>query len=136
MSLHIPLSASSAQPPSSSGSDTDSDSDQEWDDWVSDSADAQRCQSLFEPDKSFPTVEETLKFEKDVKGFDLETFCAALGKLNFNPSYIESSCKLGLDVYGRMRLVNFIRRTVSLLYDFCLRSVFLQCIRHPLSMMF
>ncbi|KAJ7258773.1 arginine N-methyltransferase 3 [Mycena haematopus] len=67
-----------------------------WDDWVSDSME-RPCQSLFE-DKMLPSVEEALVYDKGVHGFDLDGFCA----------------QLSLDTYRRIRLVNFIRKTVRI----------------------
>ncbi|KAK0459992.1 S-adenosyl-L-methionine-dependent methyltransferase [Desarmillaria tabescens] len=77
--------------PSQSSSDEDDD-DQMWDDWVSDSA-RQPCRSLFE-EKSFPSVEEALKYDNVTYGFDLNGTCA----------------KLSLDTHGRIRLINYIRK--------------------------
>ncbi|KAK0201522.1 protein arginine N-methyltransferase [Desarmillaria ectypa] len=76
---------------SQSGSDED-DNDQTWDDWVSDSA-HQPCRSLFE-EKSFPSVEEALKYDNVTYDFDLNAICA----------------KLSLDTHGRIRLINYIRK--------------------------
>ncbi|KAF9019946.1 S-adenosyl-L-methionine-dependent methyltransferase [Hymenopellis radicata] len=75
-----------------SESSSDDDEEETWDDWVSDSA-KQSCRSLFE-DKIFTTVDEALAHDRSNHGFDLNTQCS----------------KLGLDIHGRIRLINYIRR--------------------------
>ncbi|KAK0185705.1 S-adenosyl-L-methionine-dependent methyltransferase [Armillaria mellea] len=92
MSLRLPVAdVIDEDGPSQSSSDEDDD-DQTWDDWVSDSA-RQPCRSLFE-EKSFPSVEEALKYDHATYGFDLSGTCA----------------KLSLDTHGRIRLINYIRK--------------------------
>lgn len=81
---HIP-------PPSDSGSDSASD-DGGASDWNSTLGDALRTKALF-GETIYPTAQEALAADA-AKGFDL----AAV------------SSKLGLDLYGRMRLINWIRR--------------------------
>ncbi|EIM86222.1 S-adenosyl-L-methionine-dependent methyltransferase [Stereum hirsutum FP-91666 SS1] len=54
----------------------------------------QPCQSLFE-DKTLPSVSEALEYDKNTHGFDLNALCS----------------KLALDFHGRIRLINFIRRS-------------------------
>lgn len=88
MSFTIPANIA---PPSDSGSDSGSD-DGGCSDWNSTLGDALRTQALFE-DTVYPTAQEALAADA-AKGFDL----AAV------------SAKLGLDLYGRMRLINWIRR--------------------------
>ncbi|KAF8230032.1 arginine N-methyltransferase 3 [Tricholoma matsutake] len=76
--------------PSSSDQDDD---DQNWDDWVSDSFAKQSCKSLFD-EKTFPSVEDALLYDKSNHAFDLNDIC----------------CRLSLDFHGRVRLINYIRR--------------------------
>ncbi|OCH89934.1 S-adenosyl-L-methionine-dependent methyltransferase [Obba rivulosa] len=76
-----------------SSSSQDEDDDQNWDDWVSDSADKRPCKSLFE-DKTFPSVSDALNHDKTHHGFDLEAIFT----------------RLSLDPYQRIRLVNWIRK--------------------------
>ncbi|KAJ7776814.1 S-adenosyl-L-methionine-dependent methyltransferase [Mycena maculata] len=52
------------------------------------------CRSLFE-EKVLPSVEEALAYDKGTHAFDLDAFCA----------------QLALDTHGRLRLINFIRKT-------------------------
>ncbi|KII88239.1 hypothetical protein PLICRDRAFT_161146 [Plicaturopsis crispa FD-325 SS-3] len=92
MSVHLPPS-DPVDTGSNDSSDEDDDNDQTWDDWVSDSA-PQTCRSLFE-DKVFPSASESLKHDRESHGFDLDKTCE----------------KLSLDFHGRIRLINFIRRT-------------------------
>ncbi|KAJ7618910.1 protein arginine N-methyltransferase [Mycena polygramma] len=72
----------------------DNDEEETWDDWVSDSMEQRPCRSLFE-DKMLPSVEEALAYDKKTHGFDLDGLCG----------------RLSLDTYGRIRLINFIRKT-------------------------
>ncbi|EMD39598.1 hypothetical protein CERSUDRAFT_111907 [Gelatoporia subvermispora B] len=76
-----------------SSSSEDDDDDQNWDDWVSDSADKRPCKSLFE-DKTLPSVSDALNHDKTAHGFDLE---AAFSRLSLDP-------------YQRIRLINWIRK--------------------------
>ncbi|KAJ3759216.1 S-adenosyl-L-methionine-dependent methyltransferase [Lentinula raphanica] len=77
-------------------SSSDDDEDQNWDDWISDSAlQRDNCKSLF--DDKVGSVEEILAYDKATYNFDLNETCKALS----------------LDVHGRIRLINFIRRTKS-----------------------
>ncbi|KAF9068611.1 S-adenosyl-L-methionine-dependent methyltransferase [Rhodocollybia butyracea] len=97
MSIHIPSTAPITD--SHDGdedilSSSDDDDDETWDDWVSDSATRISCTSLFD-DKSLPTVEQIAAYDKVTHNFDLSEACA----------------RLNLDVHGRIRLINFIRRT-------------------------
>ncbi|TXT12809.1 hypothetical protein VHUM_01210 [Vanrija humicola] len=80
-----------APPPSDSGSDTDSD-DGRCSDWASSLGEARRTKDLFS-DKVHASPEEALAAAK-AAGFDLAA----------------ASERLGLDLYGRMRLINFIRK--------------------------
>lgn len=60
--------------PSSSDQDDD---DQNWDDWVSDSFAKQSCKSLFD-EKTFPSVEDALLYDKSNHAFDLNDICCRL----------------------------------------------------------
>ncbi|KAL1406590.1 hypothetical protein Q8F55_008296 [Vanrija albida] len=81
-----------APPPSDSGSDTDSD-DGRCSDWASSLGEARRTKDLF-GDKVHASPEEALAAAK-AAGFDLAA----------------TSERLGLDLYGRMRLINWIRKS-------------------------
>ncbi|KAJ7644712.1 protein arginine N-methyltransferase [Roridomyces roridus] len=79
-----------------SGSESSTDDEPEpWDDWISDSAARQPCRSLFESNKELPSVDEALEYDRKTHGFDLDGFCGSIG----------------LDTHGRIRLINFIRKT-------------------------
>lgn len=80
---------------SDSGSETD-DSDDNCSDWASNFGEALRTKSLFD-EEVFPTPEEAIAHDKAKHGVDVK----------------EVKDKLGLDVYGLMRLVNLIRGQVS-----------------------
>ncbi|KAG7444182.1 S-adenosyl-L-methionine-dependent methyltransferase [Guyanagaster necrorhizus] len=92
MSFRLPVADVIDEDGLSQSSSDEDDDDQTWDDWVSDSA-RQPCRSLFE-EKSFPSVEEALKYDNVTYGFDLNGTCA----------------KLSLDTHGRIRLINYIRK--------------------------
>ncbi|EIW81556.1 S-adenosyl-L-methionine-dependent methyltransferase [Coniophora puteana RWD-64-598 SS2] len=104
MSLHLPASSLQATSPAESDIDASSassvtgsdyaDEDNNFDDWVSDQMEAQPCRSLFE-DKTLPSAGEALKYDEETYGFGLDAVCE----------------KLALDAYGRIRLINFIRKT-------------------------
>ncbi|KAJ6453197.1 protein arginine N-methyltransferase [Mycena vitilis] len=72
----------------------DNDEEETWDDWVSDSMEQRPCRSLFE-DEVLPSVQEVLAYDKKTHGFDFDALCG----------------RLSLDTYGRIRLINFIRKT-------------------------
>ncbi|KIY60815.1 arginine N-methyltransferase 3 [Cylindrobasidium torrendii FP15055 ss-10] len=97
MSIHIPGTSTPDEPiedfSGSECSSSSSDGEEEtWDDWVSDSA-KQPCQSLFD-EESFPSAQEALAHDKSTHSFDLDAACS----------------KLALDNYGRIRLINYIRK--------------------------
>ncbi|PFH54009.1 hypothetical protein AMATHDRAFT_73046 [Amanita thiersii Skay4041] len=77
----------------SSDGDEEDDEEENWDDWVSDSATTQPCRSLFD-EKTLPSVEDALRHDKTVHTFDLDYICS----------------NLSLDIHGRIRLINFIRK--------------------------
>ncbi|KAJ7101532.1 S-adenosyl-L-methionine-dependent methyltransferase [Mycena belliarum] len=97
MSVHL-LGRSTIPEDESSGEDSISsagdDAEETWDDWVSDSMQQRPCRSLFEQ-KDLPSVEEALSYDRNTHGFDLDAFCG----------------RLSLDTYGRIRLINFMRKT-------------------------
>ncbi|KAK2465278.1 hypothetical protein APHAL10511_002632 [Amanita phalloides] len=77
----------------SSEQNTDDDVDEDWDDWVSDSIVQPSCASLFD-DNTFPTVEDALLHDQSKHGFNLD----------------QISKRLSLDIHGRIRLINYIRK--------------------------
>ena len=79
----------------SSQSSDSSDSDQGFDDWIEESSSLPPCKSLFSATE-LATVAEALEYDKLKHGFDFVSFCS------------------GWDLYPRVRLVNYIRKTVSL----------------------
>lgn len=63
---------------SSSGSDSDyAEEDNNFEDWVSDQDQSQSCRSLFE-DKSFPSANAALLYDKTAHNFDLSSTYAKL----------------------------------------------------------
>lgn len=115
MSLHF-----SAQdvvintPESGSSQSSEDEQDLTWEDWVSDSLENRPCKSLFDQDKEFPSVTESLNHDKLAHGVDLDAICSKLctsSRLGvFNPSLIPL---IALDSYQRIRLINWIRKEVS-----------------------
>ncbi|KAG5654313.1 hypothetical protein H0H81_004732 [Sphagnurus paluster] len=77
----------------SSESEDDND-DQNWDDWASDSLVQMPCLSLFD-EKTLPSAEQAISYDKTTYGFDLNAKCSSLS----------------LDFHGRIRLINYIRKT-------------------------
>lgn len=65
-------------------------------DWASSLGEALQTKSLFS-DRLLPSPNEAVAFDAKEHGFNVK----------------EESQKKGLDVYGRMRLINWIRREVS-----------------------
>lgn len=82
--------------PSSSGSDTAEDLDDGCSDWASSFGEARRTKSLFD-DSVHGSPELALEHDEAEHKFGLDKICE----------------KLQLDMYGRIRLVNLIRRDVS-----------------------
>nr|KIR85864.1 protein arginine N-methyltransferase 3 [Cryptococcus tetragattii IND107] len=84
----------SAAPPSisSSSSVSSDDSDDRCSDWASSFGDARQTKSLFD-DTILPTQELAVQYDRDNWDFDLKEVCE----------------KLGLDLLGRIRLINLIR---------------------------
>ena len=80
MSLHLPAtSLDLTEAGSESGSESDENFVEEaWSDWVSDSANARQCKSLFE-DKLLASAPEALDYDKRTHGFDLNSFCEEKG---------------------------------------------------------
>ncbi|OWZ43844.1 protein arginine N-methyltransferase 3 [Cryptococcus neoformans c45] len=77
---------------SSSSSVSSNDSDDRCSDWASSFGDARQTKSLFD-DTILPTQELALQYDQDNWDFDLKEVCE----------------KLGLDMFGRIRLINLIR---------------------------
>ncbi|KAJ7119821.1 protein arginine N-methyltransferase [Mycena epipterygia] len=97
MSVHLPPRSSIPEDDSDDGtlsSVEDEEEEETWDDWVSDSMEQRPCRSLFDG-KVLPSVEAAIAYDKNTHGFDLDAFCAGLS----------------LDTHGRIRLINFIRKT-------------------------
>lgn len=98
----------SAAPPSiSSSSSVSSDgSDDKCSDWASSFGDARQTKSLFD-DSILPTQELAVQYDRDNWDFDLKEVCE----------------KLGLDLLGRIRLINLIRNAVSINYTTLSKTV-------------
>lgn len=95
MAYRIPSSSLQNVPDddaSSSGAESDRLSD-----WASSLGEALQTKSLF-TDRVFSSPDEAVAFDTKEHGFNVK----------------EESQKKGLDLYGRMRLINWIRREVSL----------------------
>ncbi|KAF8158442.1 arginine N-methyltransferase 3 [Crassisporium funariophilum] len=97
MSVHLPPPTSipepNSDPETDSASSEDDDQEETWDDWVSDSGALQQCKSLFD-DEVLSSVEEALEYDIRRHGIDLGEECK----------------RLSLDFYGRVRLINYIRK--------------------------
>ncbi|KAI0917627.1 hypothetical protein AcW1_007211 [Taiwanofungus camphoratus] len=94
-STHIHTGEPESDPEDLSSSSEDEDEDLTWEDWASDSLENIPCKSLFDHEKTFTSVPEALNHDKLVHGFDLDEVCA----------------RLALDPHGRIRLINWIRKT-------------------------
>jgi hypothetical protein len=92
MSYRLPPNAA----PSSQGSVSDSDSCDDASDWASSLGEALHTQSLFD-ETILPTAGKAVEYDLATHGFDLRALCE----------------KLGLEDYGRMRLINWIRKEVG-----------------------
>lgn len=101
----------SAAPPSisSSSSVSSDDSDDRCSDWASSFGDARQTKSLFD-DTILPTQELAVQYDRDNWDFDLKEVCE----------------KLGLDLLGRIRLINLIRNAVSINYTTFVQNRFFQ----------
>lgn len=82
---------------SCSGSSLTDDDDDRISDWASSLGPARQTKSLFD-DTLLPTPEEALAYDETVHAFRLR----------------DVGTRLGLDLYGRMKLVNWIRKSVSI----------------------
>lgn len=88
----MPTSSRSTASSSETGSDRE-----DFSDWASSLHGARRTQSLFDADTVLDTPEECLEHDERVHGYNVQ----------------KEGDKLGLDDYGRIRLINYIRREVS-----------------------
>ncbi|TDL19665.1 protein arginine N-methyltransferase [Rickenella mellea] len=79
-----------------SESSSSADEEETWDDWISDPDRQTPCRSLFD-DRIFSSPEETVKHDKAVHNFDINTVCRSLA----------------LDFHSRVRLINYIRKEKS-----------------------
>lgn len=96
MSYKIPNTANIQDFSGSSSGSESVDSDDGCSDWASDFGEALKTKSLFDAEV-LSTPEECIAYDKKAHGVDIR----------------ELKEKLGLDVYGLMRLVNSIRKEVS-----------------------
>ncbi|KAF4577438.1 Protein arginine N-methyltransferase 3-like C2H2 zinc finger domain-containing protein [Pleurotus pulmonarius] len=94
MSIRLPLAPvqKSAVDDDGLSESSSSDQDETWEDWVDDSP-PKPCRSLFD-DSEFPSVDQTIAYDKSTHGFDLGS----------------AFTKMVLDIHGRIRLINFIRK--------------------------
>jgi protein arginine N-methyltransferase 3 len=91
MSYRVPFNA---EPQDDSGSS--SGEEDRLSDWASSLGEALQTKSLFS-DRTFPNPTAAIEFDTKGHGFSIK----------------DESTKKGLDLYGRMRLINWIRREVS-----------------------
>jgi hypothetical protein len=90
--LAMPTSSRSTASSSETGSDRE-----DFSDWASSLHGARRTQSLFDADTVLDTPEECLEYDERVHGYNVQ----------------KEGERMGLDDYGRIRLINYIRREVS-----------------------
>ncbi|KAH9030338.1 S-adenosyl-L-methionine-dependent methyltransferase [Lactarius pseudohatsudake] len=93
MSLHLPATTLDLIETGSESGSEPTENEEVWSDWVSDSANARQCKSLFE-DKLLASAGEALDYDKRTHGFDLNSFCE----------------EKALDFHDRVRLINYIRK--------------------------
>jgi protein arginine N-methyltransferase 3 len=96
MSYSIPSTGLQVQDDSGSSSGEEED---RLSDWASSLGEALQTKSLFE-DKTFPNPESAVAHDTKEHGFSIK----------------DESQKKGLDLYGRMRFINWIRREVGQRY--------------------
>ena len=96
MSYRVPFNA---EPQDDSGSS--SGEEDRLSDWASSLGEALQTKSLFS-DRTFPNPTAAIEFDTKEHGFSIK----------------DESTKKGLDLYGRMRLINWIRREVSSFHSF------------------
>jgi hypothetical protein len=123
--VHLPAVSFATAHSADVDSDSESagtDDDQGWDDWVSDPTQSQPpSKSLFD-EQSFKTVAEALGYDKETHGFDFLTICSSLCQCRHleHPLTRLLTCPQllykALDVHQRIRLINFVRKTVRLFY--------------------
>jgi hypothetical protein len=92
MSYRVPFNAEVQDDSGSSSGEEDRLSD-----WASSLGEALQTKSLFS-DRTFPTPQAAIEFDTKEHGFSIK----------------EESTRKGLDLYGRMRLINWIRKEVSM----------------------
>ena len=92
MSYRVPFNA---EPQDDSGSS--SGEEDRLSDWASSLGEALQTKSLFS-DRTFPNPTAAIEFDTKEHGFSIK----------------DESTKKGLDLYGRMRLINWIRKEVRL----------------------
>ncbi|KAJ8519349.1 hypothetical protein ONZ45_g3701 [Pleurotus djamor] len=90
--LVTPLETVDVDADSACSSSDDDGEEETWDDWIDDST-PRPSRSLFD-DTEFMSVDEALAYDKRLHGLDLADMCM----------------KLSLDIHGRIRLINFIRK--------------------------
>jgi protein arginine N-methyltransferase 3 len=94
MSYRVPTTSLNIQDDSGSSSGEEED---RLSDWASSLGEALQTKSLF-ADRTFPNPEAAVAFDTKEHGFSIK----------------DESEKKGLDIYGRMRLINWIRKQVRL----------------------
>ncbi len=106
MSLHLPATSLDLyENGSESASESDGNGVEEvWSDWVSDSANAKQCKSLFE-DKLLASAAEALDYDKKTYGFDLNSFCEEKGSQTL-PSFVEAPNTTCLQQHSTSMLVS------------------------------
>lgn len=98
----------------SQSSESEDEQDLTWEDWVSDSLENRPCKSLFDQDKTFPSVPEALNHDKSTHGVDLDAICSKLcTSFCVGAFSISLTSPTALDPYQRIRLINWIRKEVS-----------------------
>ena len=119
MSLHLPPRENTSVPNSDiedSSASSESEDEETWDDWVSDSNTRQGCKSLFD-DKILSCVEDAVAYDRETYKVDIIELCKRLCKFRID-IYLRTlltrfEIYLALDFYGRVRLINFIRKNVG-----------------------
>ena len=96
MAYRIPSSSLQNVPDDASDASSSGAEDDRLSDWASSLGEALQTKSLF-TDRIFPSPNDALAYDTKEHGFNVK----------------EESQKKGLDLYGRMRLINWIRREVS-----------------------
>ena len=121
MSFHLPPPENVSVPNSdieNSSASSEDEEEETWDGWVSDPNTRQGCKSLFD-DKILSCVDDAVTYDRENYKVDIIELCKRLCEFPFDVDLCKCTLLtrleiyLALDFYGRVRLINFIRKNVG-----------------------